>query len=85
MKISFSSRVLLAMAVVTVLLSGCAKEKETIPEPSALTCAPDVFQKIMGELRDETNRITFSEACESFNKAQSMQKWEFKPSPPDDF
>lgn len=74
---------LAVLTVIAVLLSGCGKE--TMPEPSASTCAPDAFQKFMSELRDEANRIAFADACKSFNKAKSMRDWEFKPSPADDF
>ncbi len=74
---------LAALTVIVALISGCGKE--TMPEPSAGTCAPDAFQKFMSELRDEANRIAFSDACQSFNKVKSMRDWEFKPSPADDF
>ena len=64
-----------------VVLAGCGQE--TIPEPNAATCAPETFQQAVSKLRSEANRQAFTEACRSFEKAQNMRKWEFKPSSPD--
>lgn len=67
--------------VAVVALVGCGRE--TIPEPNAATCAPEAFQQAVSELRSEANRHAFTEACRTFEKAQNMRKWEFKPSSPD--
>ncbi|MFP2768286.1 entry exclusion lipoprotein TrbK [Oceanisphaera sp. KMM 10153] len=62
-------------------LVGCGQE--TVPEPNAATCAPDVFKQVMNELKNEVNRQAFTEACSSFEKARQMRSWQFKSSSPD--
>ncbi|WP_442487438.1 entry exclusion lipoprotein TrbK [Halomonas litopenaei] len=66
--------------VAAVALVGC--EQETVPEASAITCAPVAFQQAIRELSRESNRKAFTEACRSFEKAQRMREWEFEPSSP---
>ncbi|GAA3721804.1 entry exclusion lipoprotein TrbK [Oceanisphaera sediminis] len=67
--------------VAVFALVGCGQE--TLPEPNAASCAPAAFQQAISELRKEVNRKAFTEACRSFEKAQQMRSWEFKPSSPD--
>ncbi|MBY6109976.1 entry exclusion lipoprotein TrbK [Halomonas sp. DP1Y21-3] len=67
--------------VAAVALLGC--EQETVPEASAITCSPVAFQQTISELSRESSRKAFTEACRSFEKAQRMREWEFKPSSPD--
>ena len=71
----------LILFVLAAFLVGCGQE--AMPESNAATCSPDVFQKVISELRNENNRKAFTEACRSFEKSQVMREWEFKPSSPD--
>lgn len=51
-----------------LVLVGCGQE--VLPEPNAVTCAPEAFQAALKEMRSETSRAVFKEECSSFHKAK---------------
>nr|WP_314480285.1 entry exclusion lipoprotein TrbK [uncultured Pseudomonas sp.] len=64
-------------------LAGC--KEETIPEPTADNCTPQMQKKILADLSKEANRNTFIANCNSFQQAHQHTEWTFKKSPRDDF
>ncbi|MDG2646991.1 entry exclusion lipoprotein TrbK [Vibrio parahaemolyticus] len=70
------------LAVVTVLLIGC---EDISPEANKVTCTGEAYRQALSEIKSAAKRQVFSSECESFRKAQQMGKWEFNPSPEDDF
>ncbi|MCP1633705.1 entry exclusion lipoprotein TrbK [Kerstersia gyiorum] len=54
-----------------------------MPEPNAATCAPGAYEEALAEIKSKSQRLAFAEECKSFQHAENMRKWEFKPSSPD--
>ncbi|WDM77487.1 entry exclusion lipoprotein TrbK (plasmid) [Xanthomonas sp. NCPPB 1638] len=74
---------IMLLAVVAAGLAGCGDD--AMPEPNAATCKPPTYQQALSEIKSEAKRAAFIEECKAFQKAQDMRKWEFKPSPADNF
>lgn len=61
-------------------LTGCS---DAMPEPNAATCAPGAYEEALAEIKSKSQRLAFTEECKSFQRAENMRKWKFKPSSPD--
>jgi len=72
--------------LVPLLMAGCLIGcNESTPEPNAASCGPALYSKTLNAFHDKSQKSAFAEACRSFQKANDMRTWDYKPSPADDF